>query len=1622
MAIYDFSAVAPTGQTLYYAINGQTVEVTYPGNSSSNAWSGFSKPTGALIIPDSVAYNSATYRITAIGNHAFYQCYDLTSISIPTTVISIGDYSFNSCRGLSGRLVLPNSVTTIGNSAFRSCINISDALIIPDSVTSIGDYAFSGCNGLTSISLGNNVASIGNYAFEACSLVGESLIIPNSVTSIGNNAFYYCNQLLSIFLGNSVASIGSYAFSGCPIKCLSSSATTPPTLGSSAFSNTTTTLYIPCATASSYRSTWGWNRFTDAHEYNTVFLQTCASGHELLFGVNCNDTTSVTLIYYKDDYWGTIIIPDTVTHNGLSYAVTQIGYHAFYNCRNLSSVTIPCTITNIGDDAFYGCTSITHITSLCATPPTISSRVFNAMITKPFFIPCGSLSAYRDSTGWSSLRKLQEYNNVFSHQCNSGQQLLYGVNCNTSSASLISHLDSCTGLLTIPDTVTHNGVAYPVTNICTEAFNNCNLLTSVYIPNTVTSIDNYAFYGCSNLALVTLDNTVPPTLGNRVLPNPSLLPIIVPCGAEAAYRANNSWRSYSNLREHANTFCQICSSGQELLYGINCNMNSVTLIKHNDSCSGTLVIPDSVTHNGTQYRVTHIATGAFYNCRDITSATLPQTITFIGDSAFYGCDNLNTVTMQGAAPPTIGLGVNADPSRLLLFVPCGSATAYRADSIWNTYNNITEQFSVFSHHCSSGQDLRYMINCDTISVTVTGYNNSCTDTLTIPDTVTHNGRTYNVTHIGPNAFYNCSNLTSLSIPSSVTTIDAYAFCGCSGIAEPLSLPSTTTAIGDYAFWNCRGISYVMSPATVPPTLGINVFYDSTIPIRIPCGAETAYRSTSGWSSYSNLIPGHNASFRQRCSSGQELTYAINCNATSVTVTGYNDSCTGSLTIPSIVTYNGTQYNVTHIGVRAFYNCSGLTSVTLPNSITVIEDYAFGSCSNITNRINLPDSLSSISNGAFYYCSRISGAINIPNSTTYVGKKAFYHCDNISIVIFPDSSIYVGDSAFFNCSNLSYIMSTATTPATLGHNVFEYYATPIYVPCGSVATYRAANNWSQYRWYIKGFLAITNQTCSLGQSLTYCIKCDSATATVIGHGDSCTGNLIIPDNIIYNGLRYDVTSIGYGAFRACTGIERVTIPNSVDTIWQHAFSKCRSIRSIIIGNSVEFISSMAFYYCDSLRSITSLNTTPPVLNGTPFSASSYTPVYVPCNSVSAYRRASGWQRFNNIQASAGLDTTATTCGSFTWNNHGNSNTYNTSGTYYSTYTTTGCTATDTLHLTIYNDSSTSFTVTDTNSYTWNNHGNNNTYTNSGTYYSSYLTADGCASTDTLYLTIISVQVPTVVVVALPSSSTMGSVSGGGTYNINSSVTLTASANTGYHFVNWSTGSTANPLTFTATCDTTITAFFETDSVLINVHPNYGQMGTVSGGGTYQVGSTVTLTATPNNGYHFVNWSTGSQANPLTFTATCDTTITAFFEADSVLINVHPNYERMGTVSGGGYYQVGSTATITATPNNGYHFVNWSTGDTNNPLSFTVSQAATYVAIFAEETQNIDCYESENLRIWSDRLTIYVANLNGEPVRVYDITGRLVAKTPNIKGNITIQLTAPGVYIVKTLKETSKLIAR
>ncbi|MCB6094604.1 leucine-rich repeat domain-containing protein [Flavobacterium psychrophilum] len=242
--------------------------------------------SGVAVIPETVAYNSKNYIVTAIGESAFIQCNNLTSVTIPNSVTTIGDYVFADCPGLTS-VTIPNSVITINRGAFGGCSSLT-SVTIPNSVTTIRENAFADCSGLTSVTIPNSVTDIENGAFFSCSgltsvtipnsvtTIGDeafadcsgltSVTIPNSVTTIGDGSFAECSGLTSVTIPNSVTTIGDEAFAGCSsLRTVNCHITSPLVINVTTFrrvNKSTCALNVPTGTQAVYQAAAVWRNFS----------------------------------------------------------------------------------------------------------------------------------------------------------------------------------------------------------------------------------------------------------------------------------------------------------------------------------------------------------------------------------------------------------------------------------------------------------------------------------------------------------------------------------------------------------------------------------------------------------------------------------------------------------------------------------------------------------------------------------------------------------------------------------------------------------------------------------------------------------------------------------------------------------------------------------------------------------------------------------------------------------------------------------------------------------------------------------------------------------------------------------------------------------------------------------------------------------------------------------------------------------------------------------------------------------------------------------------------------------------------------------------------------------------
>ena len=333
---YDIAVKNMDGVTIYYWKSSEYGELIVCQNESTdNSYS------GRVVIPESVEYNNEIYMVTAIGDYAFEGCDVLTSVTIPSTIITIGWGAFLGCTGLTS-VSIPNSVRYIKEGAFDRCSSLT-SVIIPSSVKNIDGKPFDGCESLASINVDEDNTKYDsrqgcNAIIETSSnrlIVGcKNTIIPSTVTSIGSNAFANCYGLTSVAFPNSVTTIEEYAFYGC---------------------NDLSSLTIPSSV--------------------TII------GYEAFHGTAWYNSQPDGLVYagqvaYK--YKGTMPQETNVVINE---GTTGIVPYAFTNCRGLTSVSIPNSVKSIGSNSFSGCVCLTSV----SIPNSVTSIGYDAFSDTPWY-------------------------------------------------------------------------------------------------------------------------------------------------------------------------------------------------------------------------------------------------------------------------------------------------------------------------------------------------------------------------------------------------------------------------------------------------------------------------------------------------------------------------------------------------------------------------------------------------------------------------------------------------------------------------------------------------------------------------------------------------------------------------------------------------------------------------------------------------------------------------------------------------------------------------------------------------------------------------------------------------------------------------------------------------------------------------------------------------------------------------------------------------------------------------------------------------------------------------------------------------------------------------------------
>ena len=946
---------------------------------SNREWVGYDPDAEnlELNIPGIFQHTDGTWhRVTAIGDQAFYDCDNITSVHIPNSVTSIGGKAFES-SGIQSLTFDENSqLTSIGQRAFGWCYYLTN-VTIPASVTNIGSDAFYQPNQMShrdvhitdivawlNIDFANNSANPLSTAYNSdLYLNGElltDLVIPEGITEIKPYAFYYGSSLTSITIPETVTSIGKYAVYSCE------------NVASIKFNGTVDQWHDIIKDAN-------WCSIGSYIALDTTYIQ-CSNGVVCLIHTEVVDTR----------------IEPTYTSTGLTEGSHCSVCGEILVAQEIIPMVSPFTFTLSGDKTYYtvtGLKSDAAITNMVIPATyndlpvkTIGGNAFDYLDIETVFIPNSitsiGVNAFRGSASLTTVT-FEEGSQLTSIGDNAfnGCTVLTSIDIPAGVTTIGgSSFSSCTNLTTV--TFAENS---QLTSIGTRAFSSCSSLKSIAIPSNVIVIDEYTFSGCSSLTSVEFPNGLT-TIKTCAFQNcSSLLSIVVP-------------NSVTSIGSKAFSGCASLTSMVLPFVGGSANAtnaSSATLFGYifgNSKYDGGVSIQQYYSSGGSsKYYIPQSLTsvtitggdlfyGAFYDCK-ITNVALPDSVTSIPDMAFYQCTNLKAIKIPDNVTSIGERAFINSGIQSLMFGENSKLTSIGVSAFHNCFSltNVTIPASVtnigqsafhqpnnMSHRDVHITDIVAWLNIDFANNSAnplsTAYNSDLylngellTD-LVIPE---------GITEIKPYAFYYGSSLTSITIPETVTSIGAYAFMYCAGLTS-VTIPNSVTSIGTYAFAYCTGLTAVTIPASVT-NIGQSAFYQPN---------KMSHRDVH----ITDIVAWLNIDFANN--SANPLSTAYNSDLY------LNGELLTDLVIPE---------GITEIKPYAFYYGSSLTSITIPETVTSIGKYAFAYCTGLT-AVTIPNSVTSIADNAFYSCKGLT-SVTIPNSVTYLGTAVFYSAKDMHTITF-----------------------------------------------------------------------------------------------------------------------------------------------------------------------------------------------------------------------------------------------------------------------------------------------------------------------------------------------------------------------------------------------------------------------------------------------------------------------------------------------------------------------------------------------------------------------------------------------------------------------------------------------
>ena len=1123
-------------------------------------------------IPSSVEFEGNQYPVIKINDRVFSGNTNLTTVTLPEGLTTLGSDAFNSCKSLRA-VKVSSGVEAIPSNCFYECSSL-ESVSLPEGLVEIGASAFYECQNLESVALPESLTTLGDYAFISCKLL-KTIKIPSGVTAIPRSCFFGCSSLESVTIPEGVMTIGSFAFKSCNLKAL----TLPESLekiGDCAFydNRSLKSVNIPAKV-----KTIGKQAFYD-----------------------CGLTE--------------LVIPE---------GVQTIDNYAFFN-NSLQNLTLPSTITSIGESAFRYNNNLQSITCNTATPPTLGDNAFGIYIKPVIKVPLASIAAYKQANGW------KDFTNYYGGEV-VADGITYRIDEN---GAMVAVAEAALTEANIPSVVEFEGNQYPVIKINDKVFSGNTNLTSVTLPEGLVEIGNYAFSGCKNLESVTLPESLTTLGDRAFYACKLLKTIKIPSGVTAipgsCFDGCSSLESVTipegvtDIGDSAFSCCNLNALtlpeslekiGSWAFYH-NRSVKSINIpakVKTIEEWAFTycglteLVIPEGVTTIGQR---------AFFN-NSLQNLTLPSTITSIGESAFYDNNRFLSIICNAATPPTLGADVFGRSITTCIKVPMASIAAYRQAEGWKNFINYYGGEMI-----SDG--ITYWFNEKEAMVAVA---EAALTEANIPSAVEFEGNRCQVIKINDKVFSGNTNLTTVSLPENLVEIGAFAFNECKNLAS-VALPESLTTLGDRAFYACKSLKTIKIPSgiTIIPD---SCFYEcsSLESVTIPEGVTAVGGDALRFCNFNALtLPESLEKIGSHAFDGNKSLKSVNIPAKVKTIEERAFSFCGltELVIPE---------GVLVIDQDAFLGNYSLKNLTLPSTITSIGESAFlynndfqsiicnaatppalganAFDGEITPDVKVP--LSSIAayrqadgwknfinyyvgemiaDGITYRINEKKEAMvaaaetslteaNIPSAVEFEGNqyavtkindKAFSDNTNLTAVTLPESVVTLGSDAFSGCQSLKTIKIPSKVTAIPDR---------CFVSCSSLES-----------------VTIPEGVTTIG---SYAFQ-------------SCKLNaLTLPESL---------ETIGSYAFSFCD-LTDLVIPEGVLVIDQDAFLGNYSLKNLTLPSTITSIGESAFLYNDNLQSIICNAATPPALGDNAFRSN--ISIKVPMASIVAYRQAEGWKNIS-----------------------------------------------------------------------------------------------------------------------------------------------------------------------------------------------------------------------------------------------------------------------------------------------------------------------------------------------------------------------------------------------------------